>query len=95
MNTLISALCPELRDLPPAERARALRAAHRLPYDTFELLGIAVGLIVASLFLTHALDGVAATGARLLAACPVAAAAVGPFVLRRTRRGLRRILGAA
>ena len=95
MATLVSALFPELRDLPPAQRATALRAANKLPYDTLELLGIAVGLIVASLFLTHALDGFAGTGARLLAACPVATVAIGPFVLRRTRRGLRRILGNA
>jgi hypothetical protein len=87
---LIAALCPELRSLPRGERAQALHSARRLPYDTFELLGIAVGLIVATLFLTHAFDGDAST-ARILAACPVAAVAIGPFVLRRTRRGLRRI----
>lgn len=95
MDTLIAAFCPELRSLPPGERAEALRAARKLPYDTFELLGIAVGLIVTTLFLTHALDSAAGTGARILAACPVAAVAIGPFVLRRTRRGLRRIVGRA
>ena len=93
MEPLLALLCPELRSLPPAERADALRTARKLPYDTFELLGIAVGLIMATLFLRHTLDGFAGIGARLLAAGPVAALSIGPFVLRRTRRGLRRILG--
>lgn len=95
MDTLAAAFLPELSSLPPRERGRALRAARRFPFDTFELLGIAVGLIVATLFLTHAIDSAAGVGARLLAACPVGAVTIGPFVLRRTRRGLRRILASA
>ena len=92
VHALLASLCPELRRLPPAERAGALRAARNLPYDTFELLGIAAGLVVATLFVTHALDGTSGTGARIAAACPIAALSIGPFVLRRTRRGLRRML---
>ena len=93
MDSLVSVLLPELRAVPPAARMGALRAARSLPFDTFELLGIAVGLIVTALFLRHALDGATGTGARLLAACPVVALSIGPFLLRRMRRGLRHALG--
>jgi len=95
VDTLVAALYPELQSVPPAERAKALRAARKLPFDALELLGIAVGLIVATLFLTHAIDSAAGIVARVLAACPVAILAIGPFVLRRTRRGLRCIVGRA
>jgi hypothetical protein len=95
VNALLSTLCPELASLPPAERANAFRAARKVPYDTFELLGIAAGLIVATLFLTHALGNPASLGARVAAACPVVAVSIGPFVLRRVRRGLRLILERA
>ena len=88
-------LFPELRALPAERRAEALLAARKLPYDAWELLGIGAGLILASLFLEYAVDRAAAPVVRLVAAMAVATASIGPFVLRRMRRGLRRALDAA
>jgi hypothetical protein len=61
--------------------ARAILAE---PFDVLELLGLAAALIAASLFVHHAVDAPVALDAL------VVAGAVGPFLLRHSRRALRR-----
>jgi hypothetical protein len=96
MATLAPLLHPRLRALAPAQRKAALRRAHRTSFDTFELVGMAAGLVAASLAarwaLAHWLVGMGAAAELGVAALAVALA-VGPFVFRRTRRGLRDVLG--
>lgn len=95
MGTLALLLHPELRSLAPAQRRAALRRAHRASFDTFELLGMAAALIAAALLaryaLAHWLDALA-PAARVAFAALVTAAAVAPFLFRRTRRALRSAL---
>ena len=96
MATLALLLHPELRSLPPLQRKSALRHAHRTSFDTLELLGMAAGLVAASLAsryaLAHWLAGMPAAAELALVALATLLA-VGPFLFRRTRRGLRDALG--
>lgn len=60
----------------------------RVPFDLFELIGMAAGLIAAALFLRYLpalLPGAGLLAQGTAAALSVAAATV-PFVLRRARR---------
>ena len=95
MSRVILVLLPELRRFPAAERGSALRAARDTPLDMLELLGMAAGLVVVTALTRYVLpDGEAATrfAAVLLnfaVAVPLLALVLGPFHLRRLRRGLR------
>ena len=91
MTVALSVLYPELCGFAPAQRAGALRAARRAPLDAVELLGIAAGLIVAMLLARYAMAGSPAAAQAAIALATLSAAAA-PFLLRRTRRGLRRLL---
>ena len=88
-------MLPELRGFPAAERGSALRTARDTPLDMLELLGMAAGLVVVTALTRYVLpDGEAATrfAAVLLnfaVAVPLLALVLGPFHLRRLRRGLR------
>lgn len=95
MATLALLLHPELRPLAPAQRREALRRAHRTSFDTLELLGMAAGLVAASLAFRYALAhwlGDVPAVAELALAALVTLLAVGPFLFRRTRRALRDVL---
>jgi hypothetical protein len=86
-------LYPELRRFPPQDRTLALRKARRLTLDVVELLGIAAGLIVTTMVMRYGAAGMALNlGESALLAAAVLFVAVGPFLSRRTRRGLRRML---
>lgn len=86
-------LYPELRDVAPEDRDTALARARGAALDAVELLGIATGLIVAMLVLRYAVAGVSLPlAAHLAAAIGVFTLTVVPFMLRRTRRGLRALL---
>jgi hypothetical protein len=78
-------LFPAWRRDAPDERRAALHEARNVSLDIVELLGIAAGLVVSLLVVRYAASS-------WLASFPVLAVAVGPFLLRRTRRGLRRHL---
>jgi hypothetical protein len=82
-------LYPDLRRF--ALPAQALRAARRAPLDALELLGVAAALIVAMLLARYS-AGDLPLGARAATALAVLAATAAPFLVRRTRRGLRRQL---
>jgi len=92
-------LLPELRRFPASERAYALKKAHGTDLDIFELLGVALGLVLVTAATQYALpEGVFITrlAAALLnfaVALPLMALAAAPFHIRRLRRGLRDQLG--
>jgi len=95
MNRLWPALLPELRRFPTADQDEALRVARRTDLDFFELLGMAAGLLVVTALTRYALAD-ASMSTRFVAslvnfavALPLLAVALGPFHIRRLRRGLR------
>lgn len=89
---------PRLRALPPEQRAAALAEAQAGEFDVVEWIGMVGG--------TAAVTGLLRLGGEQLAAhplplvyfvqfvlaLPALALAVGPFFVRRTRRGIERIL---
>lgn len=96
MGIVSTLLYPELRALRSSDRARALRSARRNALDVVELVGIAAGLIVAALIARYASDHLSlALPAVALVTMGALALTVSPFLLRRTRRGLRRSRAAA
>lgn len=95
MNALLDLLYPELRGLHAAHRRRALQRARGTPFDMLELLGMAGALVLVTALTrygTAGLDVAERFGAALLnfaVALPLLALTLAPFLVRRTRRGLR------
>ena len=95
MNRLWLAVLPELRHFSATERAPALEAARNTVLDVVELIGMAVGLVVVTMLTRYAVpdSGLATRFGAALAnfaiALPLIALFLGPFHLRRLRRGLR------
>lgn len=88
-------LYPELRRMPPHDQAAALRRARAQQLDSVERIGVIAAVVIAS-WLAGKLGVSAALGGGfsgfagvLLAALPVIGVLSGPFLVRRTRRGLR------
>ena len=94
MHPLEAILYPRLRDFPAEERAAALRAARRTPFDVIELVGIAIGLILVTAITRYqigswsVIERAWAAIVNFLVAIPLLVAFVGPFLVRRVRRGL-------
>ncbi len=92
---LWSALLPELRQFQEAEREQALQRARRTPLEVMELVGMAVGLVVVTALTktivpnTSMASRLALVLVNMAVAMPLMVAALGPFHLRRLRRGLR------
>lgn len=92
----IALLCayPALRKLPHAEWDQALKQARETNFDGIEWIGVLAG--IASVTYLLRVDADYAAGLSLpvryftqfLAAVPLLVLVVGPFYLRRTRRGL-------
>lgn len=86
---------PEVLKIAPAQRTAALRAAREARLDLIELLGMAAGLLLVTWLTRYTLDGVPlmsrieAALANFVVAVPLLLVFVGPFHLRRMRRGLR------
>lgn len=95
MNRLWPVLLPELRKFPAHEQDAALHAARDTPLDLLELLGMAAWLVVVTAATRYGVAGfgVAERFASALlnfaVALPLLALCLGPFHLRRLRRGLR------
>jgi len=95
MNRLWPALLPELRQLPAAEQDEALNAARHTALDFVELLGMAAGLVVVTAVTRFTVADanlstrLASTLLNFVVAVPLLALVLGPFHLRRLRRGLR------
>lgn len=95
MRRLWPALLPELRQFPEAERDQALLLARETSLDVVELVGIAVGLVVVTALTKYSVSDPSMVSRLALAlinfavAMPLLVAVLGPFHLRRLRRGLR------
>lgn len=93
-------LYPQLRAFDAGERDAALRRARDAPFDVVELVGLALGLVMATAITSHGGRECAAAGCVLAAlvnfvvALPILAVLVGPFLVRHVRRGLARELEA-
>jgi len=88
-------LYPDLKKFPPEEREPALRGAKETEFDTLELVGIGVALVLVvgltkySAAALGPLQRILAVLANFLVAIPLLAAFAGPFYVRRVRRGLK------
>ena len=95
MHRIWLLLLPELRSFSPDERGLALARAHETPADIAELVGMAFAVVAVAVLTQYslldagALARFAATAVNFAVALPLMALAVGPFHLRRWRRGLR------
>lgn len=95
MNRLWPLVLPELRQFPATEQDGALKAARETALDMLELLGMAAGLVLVTAITRYSgADASMATrfGAAIVnfvVAAPLLAIALGPFHIRRLRRGLR------
>lgn len=100
MSPLWRVLLPELREFPAPEQDAALRTARDTPLDLLELLGMAFGLVLVTAGTRFGAAGLglaerfAGTLANFVLALPLLALCLGPFHLRRLRRGLRQQLDA-
>ncbi|MBL8287570.1 MAG: hypothetical protein JNL85_06290 [Rubrivivax sp.] len=98
MNRLWTALLPELRRFPLLEQEGALRDARATALQTLELLGMAAGLVAVTALTSYGLAGSSmaarfgAATANFVVALPLLVLVLGPFHLRRLRRGLRELL---
>ena len=95
MNRWWPVLLPELRQFPVAEQDDVLRAARDTALDLAELLGMAAALVLVTALTRYVLPDAGLPtrlGAALLnavVAVPLLVVLLGPFHLRRLRRGLR------
>jgi len=95
MNRLWSLLLPEIRQFPHAERDGALRSARATALDLIELLGMAAALVGVTALTRYALPDpsmstrFSAMIFNFTLALPLLVLALGPFHVRRLRRGLR------
>lgn len=87
---------PELKRFDRPERERVLREAREDEFDSLEWIGVVASVVVATVIVGK-LDLPAATGDRFLStllsfpvAIPLVGATAGVFMVRRTRRGLRK-----
>jgi len=94
MRRLWLLIYPELEQIPAAERWEAFRKANLCDFDGIELAGMAFGLIATTALTRFAASATVAGYLVELLACvflaiPLLTALVGPFLVRRARRGLR------
>ena len=86
---------PELRAVPPADRAAALRRAVTTTFDAVELIAFAIGVVLVTWLTRNGveslgpLERVAQTIAGGAIALPLMVLLVAAILWRRTRRGLR------
>ena len=85
-------LYPQLRGIAPVDQDRALRAARSTELDLIERIGVLAGLVGTTVLLQAVGVDWKSLPARFVAqfalALPLLLCVVGPFLLRRTRRGL-------
>jgi hypothetical protein len=98
MMQLWPVLLPELRQFPESERSGALAKARETVLDVTELVAMAVGLVAVTALTKYGVPDLSMasrfglTLANFAVALPLLVAVLGPFHLRRLRRGLRRQL---
>ncbi len=98
VETFENLVYPELRAYSRSDRARLLKKASETPLDLIEWAGILFGLVIVASVTRYGMSGIE-LGSRLafalvnfLIAVPLLAVTVGPFLLRRQKRGLRSLL---
>ena len=88
-------LYPELRPYGRNERDRLLRAANKTPFDLIEWAGILTSLVFVVILTRYSAvdlgptDRIAVGLVNFLVAILLLGVIAGPFLVRRTRRGLR------
>ena len=88
-------LLPELRQIAPHHREPAMKRAGDEPIEFLEWVGILLGLVLTVSMTRYGTSGLefstrlALASANFLLAVPLLAVLVGPFLIRRKRRGLR------
>ena len=88
-------LYPDLRPYGRSDRDRLLREAAKTSFDTLEWIGILLALALVAVLTRYsavdfnAFDRLVAGMVNFVAAALLLAITVGPFLVRRTRRGLR------
>jgi hypothetical protein len=91
-------LYPELRGYGRQDRARLLRDARQEPFELLEWAGILAALVIVAGLTRYSVAGfgladrIAVALANFIVAVPLLVATAGPFLVRRTRRGLRQRL---
>ena len=86
---------PELRSYGRGDRDRLFRAAAKTPLDLVEWAGILTSVILVLIVTRYSAvgfglaDRIAVAVANFLVAVPLLCVTAGPFLVRRTRRGLR------
>lgn len=91
-------LYPELSSIAPHHRGAALRHAREEPFDLVEWGGILFGIVVATAATRYGSAGLGVVERlsmltlNFAVAVPLLILLVGPFLVRRTRRGLTRQL---
>ena len=88
-------LLPELRHIAPHCREPAMKRAGEEPIEFIEWVGILLGLVLAVSMTRYGTSGLEVSArlglaaANFLLAVPLLSVLVGPFLIRRRRRGLR------
>lgn len=92
LQWLLVQIFPRLRDWPVREWPALLSGLQAMEFDRIERLGIVAGVVFATWLLQPNVPAEASAGVvyltQLLLALPLLALLVGPFFLRRIRRGL-------
>ena len=89
-------LYPELQAHARKDRARLLHEASKEPFDFLEWVGMLAALVVVVSLTRYGIAGFslidrfAVMLANFLVAIPLLVVTVGPFLVRRTRRGLQK-----
>jgi hypothetical protein len=89
-------LYPELRTYGRKDRARLLQEASKEPFDFLEWAGMLAALVLVVSVTRYSVTGFslvdrfAVMVANFLVAIPLLVVTVGPFLVRRTRRGLQK-----
>ena len=89
-------LYPELQAYGRKDRDRLLQEASKEPYDFLEWVGILAALVLVVSFTRYGVAGFSLVDrfavmlANFLVAVPLLVVTVGPFLVRRTRRGLQK-----
>ena len=89
-------LYPELQTYGRRDRARLLQEASKEPFDFLEWVGILAALVLVVSFTRYSVAGFSLVDrfavmlANFLVAVPLLVVTVGPFLVRRTRRGLQK-----
>jgi uncharacterized membrane protein len=88
-------LYPELKKVDPKDRISALHKAKEASFDTIEIVGIGIAVVVVVILTRYSAVGMGPLGRmgaalwNFVVAVPLLLFFAGPFYVRRVRRGLR------